>query len=305
MVYYFQLQSRRLIRGLAEFGVNPFLGCLLAAAGFVLLSNLIFTRLSYPEFAYPALPLALIWLNYNPEKRTFLQQTFGKQKYLQLRLLENTLFILPFLLFLSFKGYFSHSAATLSIGLLIALLPGRAAARVVIPSPFSGYPFEFTVGFRKTYGLLALFFALTIISLFVGNVALGLFGLAAAILVCMNFYADAEPLFYVFTHAQSADAFLITKIKIAVWYSSCIILPFIIPLLVMFPGKVYLIVPVGLLGLLYIILGLLGKYSDYPHQIKLPQMLKLTAGLLFPPALLFLIPHLYIRSRRKLEIYLK
>jgi hypothetical protein len=144
-----------------------------------------------------------------------------------------------------------------------------------------------------------------LISLFTGNAMLGLFGLAGAFLVSLHFYADTEPVFYVFTHAQSTGKFLQTKIKIAVRYASYIILPFAIPQLIVFPEEVYPLLVIILLGILYILVCLLAKYSDFPDQIKLNHMLKLTLGVVFPPALLFLIPYFYSRAKRKLNTYLK
>lgn len=305
MGFYFQLQIRRLSRSLSAFGINPVLGGLLVAACFILFSHVFFSKVSNAQLIFPALPLILIWSGRRPDKHTFLRGIFSKRKYLQIRILENTTMVLPFLIFLAVKGYYSEAAASLCVGLLELRLPWKTHASRVLPTPFSRYPYEFTVGFRKFYWLLLLLFALTGIALFTGNSTLGLFGLATAMLVSMNFYANTEPLFYVFTHAQSASRFLITKIRIALLYAAYIILPFATPLIIVFPRDVYNIILMILLGLLYIILCLLGKYSDFPDQIKLSQMLKLTLGLIFPPALLIVIPHFYRRARRRLNTYLK
>jgi hypothetical protein len=278
---------------------------MLAAAFFLLFAHLVFSKVSYPEFVFPTFALILTWWVNKPEKNTFLETIFSSKKCLLIRLLENTSVLLPFLIFLSIEGYHLQSAATLCLGLLVAVIPRKTRSNVVIPSPFSRYPYEFTIGFRKSYWLIALLFAVTVISLFADNAMLGLVGLAGAFFVCMNFYADAEPVYYVFTHAQSTDQFLRTKIKVSLVYTSYIILPLAVPLAVVFPSEIPVITLVILLGLSNVVLCLLGKYTDYPGEIKLIQMLKITGGILFPPILLLLIPHFYIRAKSKLNYYLK
>ncbi|WP_183575607.1 hypothetical protein HDF18_17035 [Mucilaginibacter sp. X5P1] len=226
-------------------------------------------------------------------------------EYRKIRLVENMLIASPFVFFLALQHFFILSLTALICGMLSSLYNEWGKSSFVIFSPFSKEPFEFTVGFRKSYWLLAILYILTIISISVGNFNLGVAALLGVMLVCMNFYSITEPIFYVWIYTQQPKYFLIGKVKTAMLYSISLVLPLMILLSVFYPAKVFIILGITLIGLLYIAMSVVAKYTNYPAQINLLQIIKLGAGVIFPPFMLIIIPHFYLQSIRKLNVYLK
>ncbi|MGZ3874541.1 MAG: hypothetical protein ACXVJD_16590 [Mucilaginibacter sp.] len=305
MTVYFRLQCKRVIRILTEFGINPYLGITLCVALFIWLSNFLFNRVAYLQYVYAAVALLTVLQLGEAKRNEFLNSIYAKNRYRKLRLLENLVLGLPFICFLIARSFYNLAFVTAVCCLLCSIYNRVGRTNFVIPSPFSKRPFEFTVGFRKYYLIVLVIYIVTVISLAVGNFNLGIFTYIGALLVCMSFYAETEPAFYVWIHAQRPPAFLKNKIRTAVRYSLYISLPIGALLVGFYPSKAFIIIAVGICGLLYVVLGVVGKYTNYPNQISLPQAFAMVIGVIFPPAMLLLVPHFYLKSVKKLNTCLK
>jgi hypothetical protein len=238
-------------------------------------------------------------------RNEFLKNIYTTVNYLKLRVLENLALAFPFVILLIYKGFYACALVTICFSLLVSLYNKVGRSVFVIPSPFFKRPFEFTIGFRKYYWLLIIIYTVILIALSVGNFNLAIFAYLSILLVCMSFYSGAEPLFYVWIHAQNAKVFLGNKIKTATLYSLYISLPVGILLISFFPLKALIILSVTLCGILYVLFGVIAKYTNYPNQTNLLQILTMAIGLVFPPFLLLLIPYFYKKSTKKLNPYLK
>jgi hypothetical protein len=304
MKFYFQLQYKRLIRSLKDWGLNPVIGLILAVVGFTYISYQIFNRISYAQYVYPLLALISIFSLAQKTRNEFLKTVFSNNKYRKIRLIENLLLTVPFYLFMLTRHHYLQAVAMLIGAAGLSLYNDAGNWSVVIPTPFYKRPFEFLIGFRKNYLLLFLLYGVAVIAIVVNNYYLGMFCLTGTLLTCMGFYTVAEPVFYVWVHAQQAPGFLLAKIRTALIYSSCVCLPIALPFIFRYPSNAYIPLIVVFIGLLYVTMGVLGKYATYPHQGNLLQVLKLALGLIFPPALLILIPHFYRQSVQRLNAYL-
>lgn len=305
MKFYFALQCKRLLRSFQSWGMNPYLGILLAVGAFILISTQFYNRISYWQYGYPLLAILPAYSLGNGKRNQFLKTLFTKNAYLTLRAVENFLVAIPFAVFLLIKQQWLPTLPTLVICLLMSFYNNVGRSAFVIPSPFYKKPFEFTIGFRKNYLLITVLYILGYIALSFDNFNLGMLVLLVLTLVCMNFYATAEPEFYVWVHALTPKQFLMSKIKTALTYSVFTCLPVVIPYLVWYPFKAYIPVIILFVGMLYVITIIVSKYVDYPHQIKLLPTLKISLGMIFPPALFLLIPHFYRQSVKKLNAYLR
>jgi len=170
-----------------------------------------------------------------------------------------------------------------------------------LPTPFGKRPFEFVVGFRKTFYLHVLAYFLTVMAVVVGNFNLGVFSLLVVFVVCLAYYADLEPDFYVWVHAQSPKAFLWEKIKTALLYSSHLCLPVVVTLAIFFGENIHILLAVLFLGYLYLATMILAKYAAYPHTIGLPQSILLAMSFSLPPLLLFTMPLFYKNAIKRLN----
>jgi hypothetical protein len=305
MVVYFLLQYKRLLRTLKDFGINPYLGFALGALAFFLLSNILFVKVAYSQLYYSLIALSGIFQLGEARRNEFLKTIYTKITYQNIRLLENLIIILPFAYFLIFKAFYTCALALIFLGLVCSFYTVSKNFSLIIPSPFHKRPFEFTTGFRKNFGIFAIIYAIIIIALSVNNFNLALLAYLSIYLVCLSFYSNAEPVFYVWVHSQESTIFLRNKIKTAVHYSLFVSLPTCILLTCFYPPKAFLIITVSLCGFLYVIISVVSKYANYPNQTTLLQSLIMSLGLVFPPLLLLLIPHFYFKSAKKLNTYLK
>ncbi|RFZ95463.1 hypothetical protein D0C36_08050 [Mucilaginibacter conchicola] len=305
MPAYFGLQYKRLLRSIKDFGMNPYLGMVLAALLFFWLSKTLFSRIAYFQYYYAAAALFMVLQLSETRRNDFLKNIYTKTNYARLRLLENLLLVFPFVIFLVVRGFYICATGAITGSLICSFYNKFSRSAFVIPSPFSKQPFEFTTGFRKYYPAFIVIYAVTAIAVVVGNFYLGAFLDLLCWLVCMNFYSTTEPSYYVWIHAQSPKEFLTGKIKTALRYSFISSLPLAIVLCACFPAKAWVVAVICFCGLLYMTAGVLLKYTGYPKQISLPATIIAGIGIIIPPLLLFVIPFFYNRAIQKLTSTLK
>jgi hypothetical protein len=305
MKEYFNLQFKRQIRIIRDFGLNPYVGFVVGPAIFIWISFILFKKVSFPQYFYSFICLVLVSTLGDKSRNEFLKTIFTRKKYICARLVENLIFALPFFIFLLAKKQYAIGFAMIILSLFISLFNNGTKSGFVIPSPFSKRPFEFTIGFRRTFWLLAIIFALTVISIIYSNFNLGIFCLLGLFLVCLTYYTGQEPVFYVWIHAQSPKEFLIKKMKTALYYSFLLSLSIAIPLICFNPANVWIVVIILAIGLLDMVLIVVGIYSNYPVRLNLIQNIQLGIAILFPPFLLYAIPNLYTQSIRRLNVILK
>jgi hypothetical protein len=305
MKYYFELQCKRVLRMINDLGVNPYVGVVLGAVIFLFMSIIFFKKVAYPQYIYSILALVFIIPLGNNSRNEFLKGTFFKRSYFYIRLLENIISAFPFCLYLSIQRQYQLAILVFAAASLLSLFNKINRPNIVVPSPFSRRPYEFTTGFRRTYVLFLLIFTLTIISIFYKNFNLGIFSLLVLYLVCSSFYSVNDPIFYVWVHAQSPKNFLLQKIKTGLFYSLYLSLIVAIPLFIIWPGKSLWISIVMLIGFLYLVLIILSVFVNYPAPSTVSQKIQVAISMVCPPLLILVIPNLYFQALRRLNVYLK
>jgi hypothetical protein len=303
--YYFKLQYWRLKREIKSFGVNPYAGILFYLLSFIAFSELIFKKVNSAPYIYPFIAVIITYTLGEESRNEFLKFIFPDKKYIRIRLAENLLYAIPFSTFLVFKNQYLMSLLTLALSGIMSLLNNVSRIRFQIPSPLSRHPYEFTVGFRRFYLVIIGIYILTFISIYHHNLNLGLFSLVILFLLCLTFYSHLDPIFYVWIHAQSPKIFLIHKIKTALFYGFCLSLVIILPLVYFYKNDIQIISLTLGVGILYIIVGVLSVYVNYPKKMTLSQQFQLCFGVLFPPLLLLVIPNFYLQATNRLKVYLK
>ena len=298
---YFQLQSKILKRHLKDFGFNPIFGCLIILLGFYGLSIYLFSKTEYAGYFYVLIALSFVF-NYSEINRNdFLKFTFSKEKYFEIRILENLITIIPFLLYLFFKLELYPILLLVSLSILSILLNTNKQFTIAIPTPFYKKPFEFIVGFRKCVLLFFFAYFFTVMSVVYRNFNLGIFSLILVFLVCFSFYTDPEKEIYVWVYKLKASAFLFDKIKTALFFSTLICLPITLALIFFFKNYIPTVLAFQILGYCYITTIILAKYSTYPDKMNLPQGMLLALSITMPPILLGLIPYFYFQSTKRLK----
>ncbi len=293
MQEHFQLQYQLLNRHLREFGITPWLAYGLMAILFIGISELFFRRMTLPEYIYPLIGLSFFSILQNAERSEFFKRIYLPQKYQRIRVVEYILLALPFAIFLLYKGAFLSSIVFLILALILSFLPNVKISGRSLSTPFGRFPFEFTIGFRKSFPGFILAIILLVIGLKVDNFNLGMFSISLIFLIFLGYFSLAEPLTYIRFFACSKSDFLQRKMKTAALYSLSFALPFATILGIFYPDKILFIAILLLLGVLYVWAALLGKYASYPSALNIMQGFALGFSLMFPPFLLLIIPWFY------------
>ncbi|HLP14529.1 MAG TPA: hypothetical protein VK177_21540 [Flavobacteriales bacterium] len=173
--------------------------------------------------------------------------------------------------------------------------------KFTLPTPFYKHPFEFIIGFRNTFFLYPLLYALTFVAVYVDNFNLGIASVLGVFVIVVSFYARPENVYYVWSFSSTPKQFIFTKLITALLLVSVLVLPPALFLLAFnFYSWHYLIL---FLAIGYLFLGAVigAKYAAYPHHINIPQAFTLGLCIYFPPLLLVAIPYFLYDANKNLK----
>lgn len=268
---YFAIQYRLVNRHLTDFGLHPIAGYILMSIAFAGLSSYLFYAMEYAAYLYPLIAISLTTVTGEASRVGFLKQHFSRTDFLKIRFFENTLLVLPFMLFLCYRQEWIIAMGLFMFSNLLAILPFESTFNTTIPTPFYRYPFEFTAGFRKNFFFVLFAYFLLTMAILHDNVNLGIFSLMVLLFTCLSYYTSAESTVYVWIFSKTTIEFLLHKIKVALLYSTLMCIPALMALAWFFSGQLAFTLAVFALGLLYIIATLLGKYAFFPSTMNLVQ----------------------------------
>lgn len=291
-------------RKIKELGLNPFLGYFLGLAAFILLSEYIFNETEFAKYLVILTCLRLQLQLSENNRMDFLLSIFGDKTKTKIRFLENFILCIPFVSILLYKSFLFEAIILFACSNILALFSFYSNFILTIPTPFSRRPFEFSTGFRKTFFIFLIAYALTILAINVGNLNLGIFAFLLVFITSISFYFKPEHEYYVWIHSETPKVFLKNKIFNASKNVSIITAPIIISLLVFYPSEFKLTLIFFLIGILFLWTVILAKYSAYPNEINILERIIIALSLYFPPLLLALIPIFYSKSIRKLKYLL-
>ena len=304
---YFKLQFIMTKRTLSD-GSRPVIGYLLAfilLLGFVGLSMLLFYKTTFAPYIYVLISIFFISNLSEIKRNDFLKICFRNEQYKIVRILENLIIALPFVIFLTYKQQFYPIILLIAIAVLTALLNFKTTYHITIPTPFYKKPFEFTVGFRNTFFLFFIAYGLSIIAITVDNFNLGVFSLMLIFLTIFCYYLKPENEYFVWSHSFTPVKFIVEKIKIAFLFSLYLCVPVLFLLSIFYFEHIGVLFLFTFLGYLYLTTVILVKYAAYPDEMNLIQAIIMTICLVFPPVLIAVIPFFANKSVRNLKAFLK
>lgn len=286
---------------MTDFGMPLILVYTLLPIAFVLLSTYLFTKTEFAAYIFALMALSLISRLSEPKRNDFLKSIFNKQEYFSLRIIENLACCLPFMIFLSYERLYLIAMVLGLFSIVTGLFNYSANTNFTIPTPFGKNPFEFTVGFRKTYFLFPIVYFLTFMSISIDNFNLGIFSLILLGLICLSYYSKPENEYYVWSFKASSKKYLLEKIKISITYFTLLSLPIVIALLLFYFDNFAIVLGFYLLCFIYLASIVLAKYSAYPREMNIPQGILFALSLIFPPILIGVIPYFYTLSLKNLK----
>lgn len=298
---YFSLQLVMTNRKIKEAGINPFFGYLLVLLAFILLSEYIYQKTDFAKYLVILICFSLQFKLSEKNKADFLISTFGDKTKKILRVLENLIVCIPFVFILVYKSNFIEASILFLLSIILALVSFQTNLNFTIPTPFSKRPFEFSVGFRKTFFIFPIAYALTVIAINVDNLNLGVFSMLLIFLTTLSFYTKPENEYYVWIHAETPKSFLKNKIIVATKFVALLVSPILFSLLIFYLTDFGMILLFFLIGLLFLWTIILAKYSAYPDEMNLPEGIIIALSIFFPPILLIIIPFFYGKSINRLK----
>jgi hypothetical protein len=304
MKVYFLLRFKMLNRKMIDFGLPLLIGYTLLPFVFVLLSNYLFEKTEFANYIYGLLAVSFVSKLSEPKRNDFLKSIFNKYNYKKLRILENIIYCLPFTLFLIYQKQFLFSVILNLCVTIIMLFNFSTNLNVTIPTPFSKNPFEFTVGFRKTFYVFPIAYFLTYISVTVGNFNLGVFSMLLIGITCFSYYSKTENEYFVWNYNLSSKEFLLEKMKTCLTYFSILSLPIIITLGISFFNQIDILIVFIFLCYAYLTTIIFAKYSSFPNEMNMSKVILIGLSFMFPPILLIFIPLFYSQSIKKLNTIL-
>ena len=304
---YFNLRYLLINRHLNDDWLPPVVSYPLFAIAFTGFSIFLFYKLVIieAEFLYIITYLYFISNLSGKQRNDFLKICFGDKHSKIIRALENLIVALPFIVFLLLQSRFAAAAIVFALGLISSCVNTPEKFSIVIPTPFFKNPFEFIVGFRNTFYIIAFAYTLTIIAVSVDNFSLGSFSLTLVLLIAAGYYHKSENSFHVWQFALSPAGFLFYKIRRALWYSLLLSSPVILTLLVFYFKRAGILLAVFTVGFAFLSTVILAKYSRYPADIDFVSGIPLASCLFFPPLMAIAIPYFFKKSVKKLSVLLK
>ena len=304
MKEYFQLQFNMLNRKMIDFGLPLLIGYTVSPLVFILASNYLFENTEFAPYIFGIIGLGFVIKLSETKRNDFLKSIFNKNKYRNLRLIENILYGLPFTLFLVYKKQFVFSLI-LNVAVLISTLFNFSTnLNTTIPTPFGKKPFEFTVGFRKTFYMFPMAYILTYISVSVGNFNLGIFAILLTGITCFSYYSKIENEYFVWNYKLSPKEFLLEKTRTCILYFSLLSLPIVSVLAVCFFNEIPTLIVSFLLCYAYLTAIIFAKYSSFPHEMNMSQGILIATSFFFPPILIIFISLFYSQSIKNLKAVL-
>lgn len=282
-------------------GLHPLINYSIIIAGFAGVSHTLFLHQTRYLAAYVLIVLQLLSMQSKPAYNEFLKQQYSRRDYYRIRLLENLITALPFVLMLFFSANYYLALGVLFASVFFALRSKRVSWQIVIPTPFFRHPFEFIAGFRLSWWLVLGGYYLTYISIIHANFGIGIFVIYALGVLTALFHSYPEDMHYVWIFNCKASEFLRYKLLVAWAYTSLLSLPVLLALGLAYPDKLGLIFAAYGLSLAVVATGVFSKYAAFPHELSLREGLPLMFAIMFPPLLLLMVPYFYLNASKHLQ----
>lgn len=303
--YYYKLQYRRFLRKCNELQVLPLFVIVLIVAVFILLSSLVFHKITYTEWIYPSIGLGIIAQLNSVKNTKIIHHIFSSQDFQRTRCMQAFFLALPFVFFLLYKYLWIQAILLFLLSLLSIFIPSGKRSSLRLPTPFRKKPFEFIVGFRKSILLILIFYFLIFKGIQVGNENLAYASMGFIHMLSISFLMSPEDQHFVWISNASAKTFLWKKILTAIICASLLTIPGLLAVLIAFPHYYLAAIFIYIVAYMWISTMILAKYSVFPKEMNLPQAIILGVSFLFPPLLIYTIPSFYRKARKQLELILE
>jgi hypothetical protein len=313
--YYVLLRAKQFIRFYSFSDIHPLRGVPITLGLFTFVSALLYDKAPYPAWIYMVLSVAALTELQNEKTNSFLKQMTSRSTFFKIKLAENSLILLPFVLVMAYY----HSWLQLIIAIALVIPYSYSSAKLPKPklkalkTPYAGYAYEGNFGFRSMFFAYVLYAALLIVGCAVHNIYVFMVPFFILLFCMQAVYGEIEEPIYIWMYRTSAGGFL--KKKLSVLFRNYLITfaPFLLLGLVFYYAEWPLLLLCFMAGLLANIGSMLIKYHFYPGRmiVQISQMVFFgcTVACLAMPVMLFAVVLFLLfsayRARTNLKYILK
>lgn len=302
---YFGIQVSMLNRIIKGWGISPFIGYPLFVAFFLGGSWWLFYKSEQAAYFYVLLALFLPGKFAAIKRNEFLRICFGNTRYRIIRIVENMIAVLPFVIFLFFKQFFLLGLFLLSIAVVLSFFRPKPIFGKTIPTPFPKYLFEFIAGFRKTFLIVGLCYLLAGIGIAAENFNLGILALVLLFILMSSYYSEIEKEYFVWQYHFDGSHFLWEKIKTGLFGATMLASPVVLAMGIAFRHQLLWLLLFLSGGYVFLACIISMKYTCFPDSFGILQVIMLAAVFFFPPLLIVVIPYFVYQSIKRLNVLLK
>lgn len=268
---YFRLRFIIIIRSFSE--INFFV--LLVGVSFLVIFfftffTVLFNSTSFPNYITICLyGCTVVSLNINRKDYSFIKKIFSKGSLFWIKLVENIIISIPFIVILIVKEFYFDGILILVFGLFLTKFHFKISNSHVIIQPFAKFDYEWISAFRKYFLLPILFFIGYLIGLKVNSYMIGLVcAIIYSLQLCLPFEGIPEKPILIWQMKQTAVSFLKFKLIRTLAYS-VFSLALFFTLILFFPDQLYVTIYAWSICLLTIVGMLFIKYSQYPSVVSI------------------------------------
>lgn len=288
-------------RQVADSGIPIGLAYTLTPILFLFTSYYLFTRSEMAPYLYPMIGLFFTLPLSNPKRNEFIQLNFNPNMLWKIRATENLIIVFPFFLFLVWQNQWPFGLVLLVLAALLAVAKQKFQLEFQIPSPFVKYHFEYNHIFRQSAPIILLLYILTWVAISVNNFNLGIAILLGLMVTQISFLARPESELMVWNYRLKATQFLWMKSKMVIGNALMLSAPIWISLAIVFQDQLLILAAFEMLGLMFLLATLWGKYASFPFEMSKTQTIVLVLSINFPPALLLFLPYSFQIAKKRLQ----
>jgi hypothetical protein len=237
------------------------------------------------------------------ERYDHLRLIFKSKEVFKVRLIENALLSLPFMISLVWVDWMAAVGAIIVVfGLTVKPL-GRLIP-YSIPTPFNRIPVAFPSGFRRLLIVHLLSWVICVFAITIDNYNMGLFSIILNWLLIYAYYGKIEPLEYVWMNSSTPKNLIVNRMREGLLGALMLILPFVICFIILDPSQWYLPVAILFLGVLNLWNVILSMLGDFPEETTIPNGIIVALSLMLPPLLLVSLFYFYAKAKNNLKTIL-
>ena len=123
-------------RDVAGFGIHPIAGFVIILTAFYSFIFYRFTKTAYASYLYILIAMSIVFKYKETNRNELLKFTFTKADYFRIRVLENLLTIVPFIIFLCIKKELNTTFLLIVLSSLMPFINNNKRATLTILTPF-------------------------------------------------------------------------------------------------------------------------------------------------------------------------